>query len=257
MKLYPLYEFPPSLEELEKLLKIIDLSPSLPIEKLREIVSQLYGKRASRTNIQIKDLGKLGLIELGYEVSLTWETQLYVDLNRSINRLLLHNSYKINELFHNCKLICQIDPEFSVSNQALYDKILEHGYTEENRRTASEKLYAIKRLIKSCQFENNSNPFLEYEQYIHFLTTLQSEYLLLASGFQKNVVISKLADALQKKGYTEEGIKRNISLLYSDPIFATYTSFSTVNLDFAKKDYYSILKEDLYYIKINKPFIKE
>lgn len=255
MKLYPLYEFPPSLKELEKLLKIIDLSPSIPIEKLREIVSQLYGKRASRTNIQIKDLSKLGLIEIGHEVSLTWETQLYVDLNREINRLLLHNSFQIGDLFNNCKLICHIDPNLSMSNQALYNKILEYGYTEENRRTVSEKLYAIKRFIKACQIGNDLNPFLGYEQYIHFLTILQSEYLLLVGGFEKNAVISRLVDALKKSRYKEEDIKKYILLLYSDPIFATYTAFSTVNIDFAKKNYYSILKEDLYYIKINRPFI--
>ncbi|MCK0473757.1 hypothetical protein [Halalkalibacter sp. APA_J-10(15)] len=254
MKLYPIYEFPPSLEELEELIRFIDLSPSLSLEKLRDIASQLYGKRMSRTNILIKDLAKLGLIEGRSVVTLTWEAQLYVDLNRKLDKLLVHNVYKINDLFESCKLICKIDPKITMTNPSLYKEVLKHGYSEENIRTVTEKLYAIKRLIKASQREGVFNPFLEYEQYIDFLSLLKKEYLILVGGYGKNASITSLFEALQKYGYEREDFKRNLDLLYSDPIFATYTSFSTVNIDFAKKDYFLIKDDTFYYIKIKKSF---
>lgn len=257
MKLYSIYEFPPSLEELEELIKLIDLSSSLPLEKLRVITSQLYGKRMSRTNILIKELVKLGLIEGRSVVNLTWEAQLYVDLNRKLDKLLLHNVYKINDLFESCKLICKIDPKLKMTTSSLYKEILKYGYVEENIRTVTEKLYAIKRLIKAVQRESVFNPFLEYEEYIEFLSVFNNEYLIHVGEYGKNASITILYEALKNYGYEKEKFKRNLELLYSDPIFATYTSFSTVNVDFAKNDYFQIKDESFYYIKIKKSFLKK
>jgi len=255
MKLYPLYEFPPSLEDLEKLLKIIDLNSYLSIEKTRNTVSQLYGKRSSRTNIQIKDLRKLGLINVDDNVSLSWETQLYIDLNRDLRGLLVYNIFKIESLFNDCKLICDIDPTMCLSNPALYEKLLEYGYEDENKQTAFGKLFAIKRLIKSCQNTDELNPFLGYERYMAFLSLLQETYIQFVGQYKKNAILADLFRALCELGFKEKEVGEYLSKLYKDPVFASYTSFSTVNIEFAKEYYLTILDDQFYYVKIKEPFL--
>ena len=54
--MYPLYEFPPSMEVLEKILIHIDYNQPISNELLKSFVSELIGKRSSRTNITIKEL---------------------------------------------------------------------------------------------------------------------------------------------------------------------------------------------------------
>jgi len=255
MKLYPLYEFPPSLEDLEKLLKVIDLNTHLSIEQTRNTVSQLYGKRSSRTNIQIKDLKKLGLIEINDNVSLSWETQLYIDLDRDLRDLLIYNVYRLESLFNVCKLICDIDPTLSLTNPSLHEKLLGYGYKVENKRTSVEKLYAIKRLIKSCQIVNELNPFLGYERYMAFLSLLQETYIQSVGQYKKNAVLANLHSALCELGFKEKEVDEYFAKLYKDPVFAAYTSFSTVNMEFAKENYITILNDQLYYVKIIESFL--
>ncbi|KAB2481421.1 hypothetical protein [Bacillus cereus] len=256
MKIYSLYEFPPDLASLSKLISIVDAIQPLSKDTMREIVSDIFGKRSSRTEILIKDLKKIGIIEGNDLMTLSWESQLYVDLRADLRRLLVHNVYKINELFYICKLICDIDPTLELSNQNLYKLLLLNCSLDvENKRTVSEKLYAIKRLVRLCQNSEEVNPFKAHEVYIGFLRNLQKKYIEEAEGYAKNVIIKNLESAMCISGYTKAEFNRFMTMLYTDPIYATYTSFSIVNKEFAEKGYITLEDKDFYYIKIkNKLF---
>lgn len=256
MKLYPLYEFPPNLAELDNLLRIIDLSQPLSKESMENLVGELFGKRTSRTEILIRTLRKLDLVILEEEYSLSWGTQLYLDMKRNIQGLLLHHVYKQIDLFRDCKNICQIDPGLNLSNLALYEKMLDCNYEKENKRTVSEKLYAIKRLIKSCQTEHESNPFIEHEKYIKFIYILEESYLSIVGVYGRNMIIKELEKILVSKGYSKLTFSKYLKQLFKDPILATSTSFSTVSEDFAVGEYISINNDDYYFVKINKNFFE-
>ncbi|PEM13358.1 hypothetical protein COI51_21745 [Bacillus toyonensis] len=256
MKMYPLYEFPPSMEVLEKILIHIDYNQPISNELLKSFVSELIGKRSSRTNITIKELKKLNIIEGTSEFSLTWETQLYLDLKRPVDGLILYLVYQIPELFKVCKDICFIDPEFKLSKPKLLEKLYELGYEEGKLSTNREKLFGLIRIIKICQRDTFDNPFEQYSNYISFLKHLQKLYLILTNNqYDKNITLVELQnEMIKEKNIEKKEFEDFISQLYFDPILSSRTSFSTVNNDFASKGYVQVADKKFYYLKIKENF---
>lgn len=252
MKIYPIYEFPNSIKLLEEILNYINDNQPVLKKDLDFFVGKLIGKRSSRTRITIKDLKKLKIIEGDSEISLTWETQIYIDLSAPLYKLLVYCVYKIPDLFNVCYHICSIDPELKLSKPKLFEKLKEIGFEEEKIVTVREKLFAIIRIISICLLDknNNQNVFSDYKMYIEFLKSLESSYLNLSNNqYDSNVVISDLKDDLFQYEFIN-----NIERLYKDPVYASKTSFSVVNEDFAFRNYMYINKQKYYYFKLKKSF---
>ncbi|WP_230504561.1 hypothetical protein [Sutcliffiella rhizosphaerae] len=256
MKIYPLYEFPPSMEVLEKILIHVDYNQPILDEALKSFVGELLGKRPSRTNITIKELKKLNIIEGTSEFSLTWESQLYIDLKRSVDGLILHSVYKIPDLFDICKNICFIDPELKLLKPELLEELYELGYQEGKISTNREKLFGLTRMIKICQNNMFKNPFEKYGNYMDFLKKMQKVYLELTNNqYDKNITLVELQNEIMKQENIEKGISESfIKQLYFDPILSSYISFSTVNNDFASKGYIWIGENKFYYLKLKRNF---
>lgn len=256
--MYPLYEFPPTIYHLEEIVTSIDLVQPLSIEETRNLVSRIVGKRPSRTNITVKELKKLKIIEEHERcISLSWETQLYVDMERDLTDLLLYLVYRIPELFNLCNLICKIDPNFELSKPELLLNLFNYGYEEEKVTTAREKLFGIVRLVEVCKKEEVTNPFSRYKEYIEFLYKIDRAYLDLTAGlYNKNLEIVKLKrKILEDNSLSEEIFDDFFIMLYRDPIFSSNTSFTTVIKDFATEGYYLLNNVDYYYLKLKKSFV--
>ncbi|MCB2291590.1 hypothetical protein LGK97_17895 [Clostridium sp. CS001] len=251
MKMYSLYEFPKDEQELNTIIQYVDKYQPVQYEKLLDIISETIVKANSRTNITLKTLRKIGLIEGDRLISLSPTTQIYLDLNKSLQDLILYLIYLKKDLFEACKLIFKITYNATISNTDLIRELSKIGYLD-SKRTAQEKVYAIKRLISMCQKYDEHNPFHEYEEYISFLVRLQSEYFLLGEG-KKNepIPIEKLKRAMIKCDLSGTLFDENFSKLYNDPIYSMHTSFTTVINEFAREKYYKLLEKDYYYFKLS------
>ena|GEM_PF-4416839 len=252
MKIYSLYEFSSTIEQLEALLKAVDMQQKMDYDEALDLVRRIFGKRPSRTKILLKSFIKLGLLQGKSQVILSWESQLYVDLGKDLTELLLFLTYKTSHLFSICKDICEIDPDLVLKNPELLEKLYMKGYAREKLATGREKIYAIKRLISCCRIKREKNPFKKYEEYINFLTILESQYLLMTQGiFGKPVVICDLMGRMKESGIERAVFDHNIFRLHYDPIIASSTSFSSVIKDFANAGYYKINQSSYYYLKLS------
>lgn len=257
MKLYSLYEFPPTKDKLDEILHLFyQLQPLSYVESF-DGVRSIIAKRPSRAQITLKNLIKLGLLEGKSEISLTWESQIYLDMGKNLEDLLLYLIYKRAELFFLCERICDIDEEFLLSNPKLLVQLWDIGYETERLTTAKEKLYAIKRLILCCKIQNG-NPFRGYRQYIDFLKKIESVYLLETNNqFNVPISIMDLKKKLLKCDVDTAEFNKGFIKLYFDPIFATYTSYTSVISEFADQEYFCIDKESYYYFKLLKRFFEK
>lgn len=256
MKIYSLYEFPKDESELDVIIRYVDEYQPVQLNKLMDLISETIVKANSRTNITLRTLKKIGLIEGDKLISLSSATQIYLDLNKTFQGLLLYLTYMRPELFRDCKAIYKLIKKDLLSNTDLIKVLWKMEY-EDSKRTAQEKVYAIKRLISMCEKDNERNPFEEYEKYILFLSKLQDKYFLL-TGDKKNepIAIQRLKNAMVQEKITEKEFDENFTDLYSDPIYSAKTSFTTVIKEFANEKYYKILGKEFYYFKLSESIIK-
>ncbi|MEX3748288.1 MULTISPECIES: hypothetical protein [Lysinibacillus] len=254
MNIYPLYEFPPNVEVLEGILHYIDYEQPVISEKLKDFVGELLGKRPSRTNITIKELKKIGIIEGDKEFSLTWETQLYLDLRRPIPNLIIHLIHKIPELFKICKDICDLDPENNLSKPKVLKNLYEIGYQEGKLSTNREKLHGLMRVIQICRNSQCSNPFKEYEYFIEWLENIEGNYLLFTNNrYDENIALTDLKCKMDEQDIQKTNdFEIMLNKLYSDPVFSSFTSFSSVSNNFAKKGYIEFEGNKFYYLKLKR-----
>ncbi|MEC1180493.1 hypothetical protein P9B03_18675 [Metasolibacillus meyeri] len=257
MKLYSIYEFPESLYILSKIL--VNIEKMQPVHNLEaeNILEKLLGKRPSRIKITIRNLKSLEIITGKNSIKLSHETQVYMDTNSDLSELLLLLIYNDENLFQQCKDICNIENFDVINNINLIYILWSRGYTEENISTAKEKIYALKRLINCC-YHNKSkenNIFTEYENYLNFIEDLQNEYLSMAP-IGEVMVINNIRRVMEvNKGYTFNKFNRFLNRLFNDPIYSKFVAFTTVNNIFAHKGYFSIKDKDYYYIKLLKRII--
>lgn len=258
MELYSLYEFPPDISSFNEVLSEIDRVKVIEIDNLENVVSRIFGKRPSRTKILIKDLRKLGFIEGNEKVSLSWETQMYLTTKNDLRGLILLLTYQIPILFQNCIDILQVDPAFDLSNPSLIKSLHELGYKKEKLTTSREKIYAIKRLINLSKDEPcRQNHFKDFQVYIDSLQLLEQCYLKRTNNkWNENVIISELQEEYEERKDAEQSFSKVITSLFYDPVFASFTSFSTVVSKFAHSNYFKLDKEVFYYIKIKENFIE-
>lgn len=257
MKIYSIYEFPESLYTLFKILINIErIQPVQPIEA-ESILEKLLGKRPSRIKITIRSLQMLEIITGKNSIKLSHETQVYIDTNADLSELLLLLIYNNENLFKQCKDICDIENFDGLNNINLIYTLWSQGYMEERINTAKEKIYALKRLINCCYHNKNkeNNTFTEYERYIKFIEDLQNEYLntttigevVIINDLRKKMVVSN--------GYSINKFNEFLSRLFNDPIYSRFVAFTTVNDVFAHRGYFSIQNKDYYYIKLLKRII--
>ncbi len=249
MKIFPIYEFPKA-DELKIIMDFIDQNQPVEYEKLFDVIGDTIIKANSRTKITLNTLKKVGFIEGNRLIALSSATQIYLDLNKSLKELLLYLIYLKKDLFNDCKTIYRLI-EGSKDNIDIIQELWNIGYTD-SKRTAQEKVYAIKRLITLCQDNENHNPFKEYEDYISFLIKLQEYYFKLAKD-QKNhpVTIISFKKTMLESSVSEKEFDHYFLRLYNDPIFAINTSFTTVILEFANEKYYRIGDKEFYYFKLS------
>lgn len=252
MKLYPIYEFPESLYDLLTILISIEKMQPMQVIEVENLVEKYVGKRSSRIKITIRNLRSLNIITGKNNISLSHETQVYIDTNSDLSELLLLLIYKEDSLFNQCKDICDIDNFDTINNIALAHILWSQGYTEEKINTAKEKVYALKRLINCC-YNNKSkefNIFIEYEKYIKFIEDLQEEYLGMAT-LGNVVAITGIRNQMKKsKNYSFDQFNKFLSRLYNDPIHSKFIAFTTVNNTFAHEGYFNIQMKNYYYIKL-------
>ncbi|MNO34835.1 hypothetical protein D3C76_248790 [compost metagenome] len=252
--MYPLYEFPQNLTHLTQLLHLIEKVQ--PINKLEAIslVEKLYGKRSSRSEITIRNLRDLGILSGYKNIMLSSETQLYLDMNKSLNHLLLFFVYRKVELFQLCSDLHAIRNFMELDNPELLEKLYSMGYSRDKLSTGREKIYAIKRLVHCCS-ENNFqdvNPFESYRHYRNFVKVLQECYFDLSLGnFGEAVPITLLRDHMvSKKSSSNAQFHQYLQLLYSDILLSRNVSFTTANIEFAGLGYYEINGTNYYFIKV-------
>ncbi|MGE7114177.1 hypothetical protein [Lysinibacillus sp. NPDC047702] len=247
MNIFPLYEFPPDTKVLEKIIFYIEQTQPISVLELKKFVGTLLGKRPSRTNITIKELSKLGIIEGGKGITLSWETQLYLDLKKPLSDLLIYLSYKKIDLFRICKDICRIDPQNTLSKPQLLLHLYELGYEEGKLSTNREKLHGITRFINICKESTENNPFEEYEHYMDYLNILETIYLSHTKNkYNVNVTLAELKENIKEKNCFEYMLNK----LYSDPLLSPKTSFSSVSNAFAIKGFVKLNHSNFYYLKI-------
>jgi hypothetical protein len=250
MKIYKLYEFPPTKVQLINFLLRVEKIQPITKEIAMDIAHAMYGKRSSRSEITVRNLMQLGLLMGRTKISLSMESQLYLDIGKDIADLLLHLVYNIPSLFNVCEDICNLDPKMELDNPSLLELLYSNGYQKEKISTAREKIYAIKRLIVSCEKEGICNSFIEYKKYREFLGNLQNCYLMLVNDKIGEVIeINTLRDELITRLETSSEFDINIKRLYHDVLLVNNVSFTGVNSDFARRKYYTIGNNDFYYIK--------
>ncbi|MFZ4201875.1 hypothetical protein [Lysinibacillus sp. NPDC056220] len=252
MKLYPIYEFPESLYDLLMILTNIEKLQPMPMTEVENLFKKYIGKRSSRIKITIRNLKSLNMIMGTNSISLSYETQVYIDTNSDLDDLLLLLIYEKKDLFKQCKDISNITDFNKLNNIALAHTLWSQGYIEENIRTAIEKIYALKRLINCCYTNKNKkiNIFLEYEKYIKFIEDLQREYLNMAN-FGETVIIVDIRDQMKKsEEYSYNQFDKYLIMLFNDPIYSKFIAFTTVNNIFAHKGYFNIKMKNYYYMKI-------
>lgn len=254
MKLYPLYEFPATIEDFENILIEIDMCQPVDYEECLSIIHKIIDKRESRTKITLKNLIKLGILQGKEKISLSWESQLYMDLKSDLRQLLLYLIYQRVELFLICYHICKVDKNLSLNKTEIIKSLECLGYDTGNIRTSKEKIYAIKRVIKSVKI-NERNPFLEYKLYRDSLQYLQNVYLLATNKtnipIELAVLEIKYDEYIENYNYKAEDFKELIRKLYSDPIYSSYTSFTTAIRKFTDNNYLNINNNEYYYFKLN------
>lgn len=250
MKIFPIYEFLSSTEELKRLLTEIDKKQPVSYEDCLYIINKIIGKRKSRTKITLSNLRKLEfLIKEMNDIKLSWESQMYIDMNRELQNLILYFIYKKKELFDLCKLIYCKNSALDISNSNLVRYLEIRGYKTKKMRSETEKIYAIKRLISCCVTDSDRNPFIEYEEYMSFIKLLQDLYLKMSEKTSLPVEIKGIEENFlnEYKGFGKKYFAKMLVKVYFDPIYSTYTFFSTVTKSFAIKKYFKIADKDYYY----------
>lgn len=262
MKMYPLYEFPQSLIQLTQLLRLIEkLQPVSKVEAV-SLVERLYGKRNSRSEITIRNLRDLGILSGYKNIILSSETQLYLDMNKNLNQLLLFSIYKKNELFQLCNDLYTIKNFMELDNPVLLEALYSMGYVREKLATGREKIYAIKRLVSCCSSDNNfqnNNPFEAYRHYRSFVSAIQDSYYEISHGnIGEAIPITSLRNYMIKNYSTSnDQFQKFIETLYSDILLSRNVSFTTANIEFAGLGYHEINGINYYFIKLLSPITDE
>ncbi|MGG1519951.1 hypothetical protein ABE504_31485 [Paenibacillus oryzisoli] len=262
MKIYPLYEFPPNLEQLAQLLSEIEKVQPISKSDAAALVQKLYGKRKSRSEITIRNLRDLGVLSGMNNIMLSSETQLYMDMDKDLAQLLLYYIYKQPSLFQLCNDLFSIDNFMEIDNPVLLSIIYSMGYKSEKLATGREKIYAIKRLISCCISDSTlilENPFYNYKNYYEFIKVLQESYFHTShERIGEPIPIVLLRDyVIKEHNYSIEQFQKYLNSLYTDILLSRNISFTTANVEFAGMGYYVINNKNYYFMKLLNYIIEE